>query len=188
VVATLALLSISSLAAMTLALWGANLQSDVPAGWPVSGCLNASAEGLGADVVVGHASLCVADGRTHATVDLDNLEPNARYVEWVTYFADASLCDPGPLRSNTYTSNRPCALADVGQVAPRIVHALARRMADGGGAFRVDGSVLGIEPAPHSYIWLLVAPPQWSPVAEPSYGLIQDNTVTPVARAAFDIP
>ncbi len=186
----LALLSITCVAAMAFARLGASLQNDVPPGWPASGCLIESAEPLGAQVVIGRASLCSAADGIHGLVDLANLEPGARYIVWAEYMGNGRPCGLGPMFSQIQSSTPPpCALVDPeGHAAPVIVHAVAHRMADARGVFHVDEPVRAIKLTPHSKVWLMVAPPQWSPVPHPSYRLVEEDTSTPVARAVFDVP
>jgi hypothetical protein len=189
IVAVLALLSISSVAAIAFERLVANLHNDVLPGWPADGCLKGSLEPLGAQVVVTQASLCSADRTIRATVDLENLDPNARYIVWVAYFANWSLCDPGPLLSEIQTPNRPCTLADLDDHGePVSIHGVAETTADVHGVFHVEKPVRAINLAPHSYVWLIVAPPQWSPVPHPSYRSVDADTGRPVARAVFDVP
>jgi hypothetical protein len=152
--------------------------------------LNASLEPLGAQVVVTQASLCSADRTIRATLDLENLEPNARYLVWVAYFANWSLCVPGPLLSEIQTPKRLCTLGDLDEHGePVSIHGVVETTADAHGVFHVDKPVRAITNlAPHSYVWLIVAPPQWSPVPHPGYRSVDADTGSPVARAVFDVP
>jgi hypothetical protein len=190
IVAMLALLSISSVAALAFERLIAHPNNDVLPGWPAGGCLTASLEPLSVEVMVTRASLCSADRTIRATLDLENLEPNARYIVWVVYFANWSLCDPGPLLSEIQTPRRLCTLADLEDHGePVSVHAEVETTADAHGVFHVDKPVRAITTlAPHSYVWLIVAPPQWSPVPHPTYRSVDADTGSPVARAVFAVP
>jgi hypothetical protein len=176
--------------AMAFARWGASLHNQVPPGWPASGCLDAAnQERLAVQVVIRQASLCSADDGIHGVIDLDRLEPNARYIAWVVYQGNGRPYDLSPQFSPIQTSELACSPADLeSHATPVIVRSLAQRMADGGGGFHVDEPLRSINLAPHSYVCLEVASPQWSPVPHPSYRLIDDDTTTASARAVFDLP
>jgi hypothetical protein len=168
VVGAIALLCISSVVPIAFVRLVANPQNDVLPGWPASGCLDSSLEPLGAQVVVTQASLCSVDRTIRARVVLENLEPNARYIVWVAYFANRSLLED--------------------QAKPVTVHGVVETRADARGVFHVDAPVRTISLAPHSYVWLIVAQPQWSPVSHPSYRSIDADTGRPEARAVFVVP
>ena len=188
-VAALVLLAISSLAAMALERMGASLHDAVPPGWPASGCLGASMAPMGAQVAVGQASLCMADGGLDGSLDLENLEPTAQYVEWIAYFESPSLCSFGALVYQVYNFDRPCTLADLYGSQPHgVVQSVAATAADAQGILHSGGRLREINLTPHAQTWLLVSRPSWSPVQQPTYRPVQDNTREPVARAVFDVP
>jgi hypothetical protein len=193
VVAALALFAISSLAAMALGRMSATLQGDVPPGWPASGCLSASVApwrgALSGQVIVGQASLCIADSGLRGMLDLEHLEPMALYVEWIAYFENPSLCSFGPLLYQVQHFNRPCTLADLGGPAPHgMVPSAADAAADAQGFLHVDGRAREISLAPQAQAWLLVSRPSWSPIAQQTDRVGQDDTSEPIARAVFDLP
>jgi hypothetical protein len=139
--ATVAILAVSTtvVAAIALERMDARLRNDVHPGWPASGCLNARAESLGAQDVVGQASLRNDVGGIHGVVDLDNVEPNTRYIAWIAQIDNWSLCDPSPLLLRIQTSSRACTLADLEDPAALVtVHGVALMRADAHGTFHVD--------------------------------------------------
>jgi hypothetical protein len=185
--AVLALFAVSSLAATALERMGASLHS-VPIGWPASGCLDASVAPLGVNIVAGHTSLCMVDGGMRGTVDLEHMEPSARYAEWIAYFESPSLCSGGALIYQIPSFNQPCTLLDLGGSQP---HGIAREVgewaADARGDLHADGPIATIDMRPHAQAWLLVSPPAWSPLPHMD-GLAQGDTSNPIGRAGFDLP
>jgi hypothetical protein len=182
----LALFAVSSLAALAVERMGARLRSDAPAGWPASGCLSASVAPLGAQVVGGQASLCIADGGVQRTLDLERLAPGERYVEWIAYFESPSLCSFGALLYQVSNFNQPCTLVDLDGPQPHgVARDVSETAADTQGIVHVAGPIGEVNLAPRAQAWLLVAPPGWSPHPHPQPF---DGALQPLARAVFDLP
>lgn len=186
--AGLALLAVSSLAAVAVERMGASLHVS-PAGWPASGCLEVTVVQLGAYHVNGRGSLCITDSAMQGTLDLQRLEPLARYAGWVAYFESPGVCSGAALMYQIYTFNEPCTLVDLEGPQP---HGIARELgewtADAQGDLHVDGPIPGIEMRSHAQAWLLLTRPAWSPVPPYPRGITPDEATRPVARAVFQLP
>jgi hypothetical protein len=192
-VGALVLLATSSLAAAALGRMSANLRGDVPRGWPADGCLVAGmapwSGNLSGPVVAGSASLCLADGALHSKLDLDHLEPKHRYAEWLAYFESPGLCSLGQLVYQINNFNRPCTFSDLEGLTPHgIVRKVADAIADIEGVILVDDPIHDIDLRPHAQAWLLLSPPTWSPIPQPSDSLVRNTAPSPLARAVFDVP
>jgi hypothetical protein len=189
VVAALAILAISSLTAMALQHTGSSLHGDAPPRWPASGCLSASVEPLGGRAAAGQGSLCVVDGEMHGTLDVEHLEPKARYVEWIAYFESPSLCSAGALQYQVQHFTRPCTLIDLDGPQPRgLLREVAATATDSQGVLHLDDPVRRIDLASRAQAWLLLSRASPSPSPYPTHRVFRDDTSEPVARAVFDVP
>jgi hypothetical protein len=161
----------------------------VAPGWPSSGCLTANVV-PNHNQVLGQAGLCIADDTsTRGTLDLDRLEPNARYVEWIAYFESPSQCSVGATDSQAHNYTGYCTLADLdGPTRHGIVHGVEFVRADGEGVLHVESPLRAINLAPRAEALLLLGQPSWSPVPHPTYRLIEDDIGQRILRAAFTVP
>jgi len=189
-VAVLALLATSGLAALALERMAASLRGDLPTGWPANGCLDASVIQVSSrQIVTGHGRLCLADSRMHGTLDLEHLQPTARYAEWIAYFESPSLCSAGALKYQIYNFNQPCGLIDLeGPQAHGVAHHVAESTADAQGDLHMEGLISEIDMRPHAQAWLVAARPGWSPTEDATNRIAQDDTHEAVGRAQFDLP
>lgn len=189
VIVTFALLAVSGLAASVLERIGASLRADVPPGWSASGCLGSAVAPMGVNIVVGQASLCIAEGGVQATLDAAHLAPTASYVEWIAYFESPSLCSFGALVYQIRNFNQPCTLIDLDGSQP---HGIARKVADSAadaqGNVHVDGLIREIDLRRRAQAWLLISGPAWSPAAPGSNAPALTDSSEPIARAVFDLP
>jgi hypothetical protein len=189
VIATLAIVAISSLAAVGLERIGTTLHGHAPPTWPASGCLSASVEPLGAQAVAGQGSLCIADGQLHGTLDVEHLEPMARYVEWIAYFDSPSLCSAGALQYQVQHFSRPCTLVDLGGPQPRgLLRDVAATSTDSQGVLHLDNPVAEIELASRAQAWLLLGRASPSSAPHTTLRLFDDDASKPVGRAVVDVP
>ena len=176
----LVLLAVASGAAVAFARLAGGQATGPPARWPQHGCLGAPVDPLGRAAVTGQAQLCPSDGGTATTLDLEHLEPMARYGTWVAYFEQPSRCRFAALQLQVPTFHQPCTLADLAEPDPKgIVQLVGETLAGPYGATHVDELLYRPGWLRHAQVWLLVGRPPTPTRVDPQ--LFE-------ARAIFELP